>query len=217
MKDWLRSDARQPPFEDARMDDADEASVSADRRPDAAPAGNPQAERNLLAFLQAIRVAEGTADADGYRALFGHTARRPRLFAGFGDHPRIATRFTDRHGRRLWTTAAGAFQIMCASPLPGGGRTKVDTWGSLQARLKLPDFSPSSQVTAATELIREAGALSDVYAGDFGAAVSKVRHIWASLPGAGYGQPERPLAHLILAYKAAGGQVTGPLAETRRA
>lgn len=159
-----------------------------------------QAARNVAAFLRMIRTAEGTAGPDGYRTLFGGG-----LFAGFEDHPRIARQFTDRAGRTLWTTAAGAYQFMAASPLPGGGSTRVDTWGELQRRLGLPDFSPASQDAAAVELIRQAGALYDVRAGRFESAVGKVRRIWASMPGAGYAQAERSMASLQSAYTAAGG------------
>jgi muramidase (phage lysozyme) len=35
--------------------------------------------------------------------------------------------------------------------------------------------------------------------------VSRVRNIWASLPGAGYGQPEHKIEKLRAAYVAAGG------------
>ena len=45
-------------------------------------------------------------------------------------------------------------------------------------------------------------------AGRFAAAVGKVRRIWASMPGAGYGQPEQDLNRLQAAYQAAGGTVT---------
>jgi lysozyme len=164
-----------------------------------------QQERNLRAFLHMIRVAEGTAGPDGYRALFGHTPARPRLFAGWSDHPRQAVQFTDQRGRRLWTSAAGAFQFMARSPIPGGGWTTVDTWDRVRQKLALPDFSPTSQDRAALELIREAGALDDVMQGRFGQAVHKVRRTWASLPGAGYGQPERTMDTVTAAYVAAGG------------
>lgn len=155
---------------------------------------------NLAAFLYAIRWAEGTANADGYRTLFGGS-----LFDSFADHPRIAQQFTNRAGRTLWTTAAGAYQFMAISPLPSGGTTRVNTWDRMQAKLGLPDFSPESQDAAAIELIREAGALDDVMAGRFAQAVEKVRGIWASLPGAGYDQPERPFTQLASVYEAAGG------------
>lgn len=166
------------------------------------------AERNLAAFLAMIRHSEGTADDNGYRALFGHTRDRPRLFDGYADHPRIATRFTDARGRELWTSAAGAYQAMAVSPIPGGGSTRVDTWDRIQRKLQLPDFSPVSQDRMAVELIDEAGALADVLAGRVTEAVRKVRRVWASLPGAGYDQPERRLAWLLTKYSDEGGLLT---------
>ena len=172
----------------------------------AAPAPD-KAEANTAAFLAMIRTAEGTADPDGYRALFGHNRRRPRLFDGWADHPRIAQQFTDGQGRRLWTSAAGAYQFMAISPIPGGGATKVNTWDRIRDRLRLPDFSPASQDRAALELIREAGALGDVRAGRLADAIRKVRKVWASLPGAGYNQPERSADALQWAYISAGGNL----------
>jgi muramidase (phage lysozyme) len=159
-----------------------------------------QAARNLAAFLMTIREAEGTAGPNGYRTMFGH-----RLFSGFADHPRQPMQFTDGAGRRLWSSAAGAYQFMAISPIPGGGTTRVDTWDRLQRKLGLMDFSPESQDRAAVELIDEAGALADAKAGRFEAAVSKVRRTWASLPGAGYAQAERSLAWLAAKFTNAGG------------
>lgn len=169
------------------------------------PAPFPNAERNTAAFLMMIRAAEGTDDANGYRALFGHRPSRPRLFDGWTDHPRIATQFTDGQGRRLWTSAAGAYQFMARSPIPGGGSTRVDTWDRVRDRYRLPDFSPESQDRAALALIDEAGALADVRAGRVTAAIDKCRRIWASLPGAGYAQPERAADWLLSRYQAHGG------------
>lgn len=159
-----------------------------------------RAVANVAAFLLTIRHAEGTAGPNGYRTLFGGS-----LFDGYADHPRRAAQFTDRAGRKLWTTAAGAYQFLAVSPLPGGGKTRVDTWDRMQRRLGLPDFGPQSQDRAAVELIDEAGALDDVRNGRFEVAVSKVRRVWASLPGAGYAQPERTLADLSRVYMGAGG------------
>jgi muramidase (phage lysozyme) len=166
------------------------------------PAPEEAASRNLAAFLLTIRQAEGTAGPDGYRTMFGH-----RLFADFNDHPRQPMQFTDASGRRLWSSAAGAYQFMAISPIPSGGSTRVDTWDRLQRKLGLPDFSPESQDRAAVELLDEAGALADVRAGRFAAAVAKARRTWASLPGAGYGQPERQLAWLQDKFTDAGGVV----------
>lgn len=157
---------------------------------------------NREAFLRTIRRAEGTHGADGYRVMFGY-----RYFTDFADHPRQPAQFTDGQGRRLWTSAAGAYQFMAVSPLPNsnGRTTTVDTWDRLKARLSLPDFSPASQDAAALELIREKGALDDVDAGRFEQAIQKVRTVWASLPGAGYAQPERSMAFLRDYFVGAGG------------
>lgn len=157
---------------------------------------------NVSAFLWTIRCAEGTAGSDGYRTMFGG-----RKFASYADHPRNPLQFVDGDGRRLWSSAAGAYQFLAVSPLPSGGWTKVNTWDRIADKLGLPDFSPSSQDAAAVALINEAGALNDVRAGRFGAAVEKVRRIWASLPGAGYAQPERSMEWLESQYMRAGGVV----------
>jgi lysozyme len=154
----------------------------------AGSAGDQQANRR--AFLDAIAWAEGTSGPNGYRTLFGGN-----LFDSFADHPRRSFSFKDRAGRRLTTTAAGRYQFLAR------------TWDTLRDRLSLPDFGPDSQDAAALELIRERGALADVDAGRFAAAVGKVKRVWASLPGAGYAQPERRADELAAAYIAAGGTI----------
>lgn len=141
------------------------------------------AARNVRAFLDMIAFAEGTAGPDGYRTMFGG-----QLFESYADHPRIRVPF-----RLTYSTAAGRYQFLAR------------TWDTLKRRLNLPDFGPESQDAAAIELIRERGALADVQAGRVAVAVDKVRKIWASLPGAGYSQPERSLNQLTAAYSRAGG------------
>lgn len=141
------------------------------------------AQANIRAFLDMIAFAEGTANANGYRMLFGG-----QLFDSYADHPRIYIPF-----RNTTTSAAGRYQILAR------------TWDSLRARLGLTDFTPASQDAAAIELIRERGALNDVRAGRVSQAVAKVAKVWASLPGAGYDQPERKFASLVAAYADAGG------------
>lgn len=148
------------------------------------------AARNERAFLDMIAYAEGTAGPEGYRTMFGH-----RLFDSFADHPRVYFEFTNSRGEKLRTSAAGRYQFL------------VPTWDALKKRLKLPDFGPDSQDRAALELVRERGALGDVRAGRVAAAVAKVAPIWASLPGAGYAQPERNLSALLASYTAAGGNL----------
>ena len=149
------------------------------------PANVPQSvgDANARAFLDMIAWSEGTSGPDGYRTLFGGGT-----FDSFADHPRVYVPF-----RNTSSSAAGRYQILAR------------TWDSLQNTLHLPDFSPDSQDRAALELIRQRGALNDVRAGRTAAAISKVSKVWASLPGAGYSQPERQLAALLQVYADAGG------------
>lgn len=149
----------------------------------------PWEQQNVQAFLHTIRVAEGTAGGNGYSMLFGGGT-----FSGFADHPRVLVTRTS-NGRPITSSAAGAYQILRR------------TWDGVRAKLGLVDFSPASQDRAAVELIRQRGALADVRAGRFADAVEKCKKEWASLPGAGYGQPEKNVGDLFTAYINAGGNV----------
>lgn len=146
------------------------------------------AARNEKAFLDMIAYAEGTTGPNGYRTLFGGA-----LCDNLDDHPRIFKSFTNGRGEKLQTSAAGRYQFLAR------------TWDALAASLNLPDFGPQSQDAAALELVRQRGALNDVRAGRTEAAIAKCAPIWASLPGAGYAQPERKLTTLLAQYRAAGG------------
>ena len=141
---------------------------------------------NLKAFLDTIAHSEGTLGRgdDGYNVLVGGT-----LFTGYADHPR---RLVDL-GRGLKSTAAGRYQILARY------------YDAYKKILDLKDFNHESQDAIAIQMIKEQGALSDVEAGRFERAIEKCRNIWASFPGAGYGQPERKLVHLKSAYTLAGG------------
>lgn len=141
---------------------------------------------NVQAFLTLIRTGEGTNGPNGYRMRFGGS-----LFSDYSDHPPGTVTASGYS-----STAAGAYQIL------------TGTWQEMKAQYGLPDFSPASQDIAAVGLIKRRGALADVLAGRFDAAIRKCAPEWASLPGAPYGQPTLTLAraHAILA--AAGGTAT---------
>jgi muramidase (phage lysozyme) len=149
-----------------------------------------QAQANTRAFLDTLAFSEGTAAIGdrGYNALFGGGT-----FDSYADHPRQRFQFHTTDGRIEWTSAAGRYQFIVA------------TWDALRLKLGLPDFSPASQDAACLELIRQRGALADVQAGNFTSAIAKCAPTWASLPGAGYLQPERKLSQLQAAYTQAGG------------
>lgn len=167
------------------------------------PDDGDRAARNLGAFLDAIAWAEGTEGAGGYRALFGSRPGALSLFDSFADHPAAlgwpGVRLSDDLCR------AAGFGPGCVSTAAGRYQIIRPTWQRIAGRLGLQDFSPESQDAAAVELIREAGGLDHAQAGRFTDAVRAVRRVWASLPGAGYGQGERTLAELTAAYQRAGG------------
>jgi muramidase (phage lysozyme) len=144
---------------------------------------------NVAAFLDMLAVSEGTSTIagsdDGYNVLVGGT-----LFTGYAAHPRQLV-WLPRY--KISSTAAGRYQFLAR------------TWDDLAARLRLPDFSPPSQDRAAVELIRGRRALDAIRAGRLGDAVDRCRNIWASLPGAGYGQREHSLDRLREVYLVAGG------------
>lgn len=149
---------------------------------------------NRTAFLDAIAWSEiGTkllaVSDNGYNVIVGSTAEKPILFHSYADHPRQLVMLKPG----LASTAAGRYQLLARF------------FNFYKAKLNLPDFSPASQDAIALQQIKERGALADIDAGRFEAAIGKVKNIWASLPGAGYSQHENDIAKLAEAYKQAGG------------
>ncbi|MFA6066027.1 MAG: glycoside hydrolase family 104 protein [Candidatus Babeliaceae bacterium] len=139
---------------------------------------NPQ----VKAFLDTIAYAEGTLNEHGYNA------RYPGLsFASFKDHPRIVS-CAPYKGKDLCATAAGRYMILAR------------TWDRIAPIIKATHFSPLNQDKAALELIREAHALQDIIRGNFNRAVQKLNKIWATFPGAPYGQPTKALSDLKKIY-----------------
>jgi muramidase (phage lysozyme) len=137
-----------------------------------------------------LAVSEGTSTVpgsdNGYNVLVGGS-----LFDSYADHPRVVVQLNPT----LKSTAAGRYQLLARY------------YDAYKAQLNLPDFSPASQDTIALQQIRERKALPDIESGDFPSAVQKCSNIWASLPGAGYGQHENKLAGLQTAYVQAGGSL----------
>jgi muramidase (phage lysozyme) len=146
-------------------------------------------QANERAFLDMLAVSEGTYGHgdNGYNVLVGGD-----LFQGYAKHPNVLVTL-NKAG--LKSTAAGRYQFL------------KRTWNSLATKLHLADFSPAAQDVAALELIAERGAADDVRSGRFAEAVAKCAPVWASLPGAGYGQRENSLKALEAAYIRAGGQL----------
>ncbi|WP_395351078.1 glycoside hydrolase family 104 protein [Variovorax sp. UC122_21] len=156
---------------------------------------------NLSAFLDMLAVSEGTSTSpatknNGYDVIVTGIDRVPEVFTDYSDHPFAKGRKSKViNSKGLTSNASGRYQFM------------LKDWAHYRALLKLPDFGPQSQDKWAVQLIRERGALPLIDAGRFDEAVARVRNLWASLPGAGYGQPEHNLGQLRAAYLAAGGVV----------
>jgi len=159
------------------------------------PPVDPSADdaSNVAAFLDMLAHAEGTTrfgSHEGYNVIVGGGT-----FSGYADHPRQSIHLP-RYG--IYSTAAGRYQFL------------ISTWDDLVKRFGYPDFTPPSQDAGAIQLIRQCKALGLVHDGKVREAIDACSTIWASLPGAGYGQREVKLADLVAVYRDAGGHDDDP-------
>lgn len=152
---------------------------------------NPQRK----AFLDMLAWSEGTdkpgqpTKNHGYDVIVGGA-----LFSDYSDHPRKLVTLKPK----LKSTAAGRYQLLSR------------WWDAYRKQLGLKDFSPASQDAVALQQIKERRALELIDAGDIRQAIDRCSNIWASLPGAGYGQFEHKADNLIAKFKEAGGTVNEP-------
>ena len=144
------------------------------------------------AFLDMLAWSEGTDNGrqktrnHGYDVIVGG-----ELFTDYSDHPRKLVTLNPK----LKSTGAGRYQLLSR------------WWDAYRKQLGLKDFSPKSQDAAALQQIKERGALPMIDRGDIRQAIDRCSNIWASLPGAGYGQSEHKADSLIAKFKEAGGTV----------
>ena len=115
---------------------------------------------------------------------------RRRAVTDYSDHPRKLA-----HKPQLKSTGAGRYPKLLSR-----------WWDAYRKQLGLKDFSPS-QDAVALQQIKERGALPMIDRGDIRQAIDRCSNIWASLPGAGYGQFEHKADSLIAKFKEAGGTV----------
>lgn len=158
--------------------------------------------KNLKAFLDALAWSEGTSISpatqnNGYDVIVTGVDGKPEVFADYSDHPFNKGRPSKQiNSKGLTSNASGRYQFM------------LKDWAYYRSQLGLSDFGPDSQDKWAIQLIKEQKALPDIEAGNILSAINKCQNIWASLPGAGYGQHENKMDDLITKYKEAGGSVT---------
>ncbi|WP_312976093.1 glycoside hydrolase family 24 protein [Atlantibacter hermannii] len=150
---------------------------------------NPQRK----AFLDMLAWSEGTDKPGqptrnrGYDVIVGGT-----LFNNYADHPR---KMIDLPRLRIKSTAAGRYQLLARY------------WDAYRRQLGLKDFSPASQDAVALQQIKERRALELIDSGNIRQAIDRCSNIWASLPGAGYGQYEHKVEDLLKKFREAGGFV----------
>ncbi len=140
---------------------------------------------NVLAFLDMLAWSEGTstikASDDGYNVLVGG-----KLFTDYSKHPRVLVPLPNLG---IKSTAAGRYQFLAR------------TWDSIVRLYNFRGrFTPEAQDLAAVKLLTECGALPHIQAGRIKEAIAAAAPIWASLPGAGYGQREHALKTLLQIY-----------------
>lgn len=152
---------------------------------------------NVLAFLDMLAWAEGTSTSkatkdDGYDVIVKGADGVDETFTDYSAHPFSRGRKSKViNSKGLTSNASGRYQFM------------LKDYAHYRDLLKLPDFGPVAQDRWAIQLIRERRALPMIQAGKIAEAIAAVRNIWASLPGAGYGQPERSLERLLGVYESA--------------
>ena len=110
----------------------------------------------------------------GYDVIVGG-----RLFTDYSDHPRKLVTLNPK----LKSTGAGRYQLLSR------------WWDAYRKQLGLKDFSRKSQDAVALQQIKERGALRVIVV--ISVRQSTICNIWASLPGAGYGQFEHKADSLI--------------------
>ena len=138
------------------------------------------------AFLDMLAWSEGTDNGrqktnHGYDVIVGG-----ELFTDYSDPLKLVTL-----NPKLKSAGAGRYQLLSVGGMP-----------HYRKQLGLKDFSPKSQDAVVQQVGR--GALPCIDRGDIRQAIDRCSNIWASLPGAGYGQFEHKADSLIAKFKEAG-------------
>ena len=134
----------------------------------------------MIAWSEGTDNGKQKTNCRGYDVIVGGA-----IFTDFSDHPRQLVSIP-RLG--IKSTAAGRYQLLSRY------------WDSYKEQLCLKDFSPASQDAVAIRQIKERNALGAIEAGNIEEAIRRCSNIWASLPGAGYGQNEHKMETLIAKY-----------------
>ena len=143
------------------------------------------------AFLDMLAWSEGTDNGrqktrnHGYDVIVGG-----ELFTDYSDHPRKLVTLNPKLKSQQAPDATASFPLVGCLP---------------QAAWPERLLSKSQDAVALQQIGR--GALPMIDRGDIRQAIGRCNNIWASLPGAGYGQFEHKADSLIAKFKEAGGTV----------
>lgn len=155
---------------------------------------------NLNAILDTIAFSEGTSTSsvtkdDGYDVIVSGVTG-DETFIDYSTHPFAKGRPSKViNSKGLKSSAAGRYQFM------------LKDYAYYVNKLDLPDFGPESQDRWAIQLIKERKALTLIDQGKFEDVIALIRNLWASLPGAGYGQFEHSINDLKNIYLLKGGKL----------
>ena len=144
------------------------------------------------AFLDMLAWSEGTDNGrqktrnHGYDVIVGG-----ELFTDYSDHPRKTCHAKPKTQINRRRTLPASFPLVGCLPQAA--------W---------PELLSKSQDAVALQQIKERGALPMIdHCIDNRQAIDRCSNIWASLPGAGYGQFEHKADNLIAKFKSQGGTV----------
>ena len=133
------------------------------------------------AFLDMLAWSEGTDNGRQKTRNHGYDVIVGELFTDYSDHPRKLVTLNPK----LKSTGAGRYQLLSALV------------GCLPQAAWPERLLSKSQDAVALQQIKERGALPMIDRGDIRQAIDRCSNIWASLPGAGYGQFEHKADSLI--------------------
>ena len=146
---------------------------------------------NILAFLDMLAWSELGAEMlnssdDGYNLIVGSLPGRLNTFSNYAAHPNRLV-YLPRYS--IKSSAAGRYQFL------------YRTWMAIVRNYSFRGrFTPEAQDLAAIKILIECKALPHIQAGRIQEAIALAAPIWASLPGAGYGQREHKLSNLLQIY-----------------
>ena len=133
------------------------------------------------AFLDMLAWSEGTDNGRQKTRNHGYDViEAGELFTSYSDHPRKLVTLNPK----LKSTGAGRYQLLSR------------WWDAYHRQLGLKDFSRKVRTLWHCSRLRY-GALPMIDRGDIRQAIDRCSNIWASLPGAGYGQFEHKADSLI--------------------